>query len=359
MEPLPTYSGTHQRSSVQIELHRSFIRFSSEDDPKKVWEISYSDLMFENVGKNNLIIKMYHRQEKELVFFCSNKHILTDLKRLGQGQKLGNVQHKLNKIYTYYASIILLPLLLLFLFPYAIRTVDSSWIEKIIGPEKLSWLGNQYLSYMVGENKYAAESTQTMAMKRLVAELQAGDAVLSSMKVQVFVAKSSEPNAFALPGDIIVINQGFLLKAKSMEEIYGVIAHELAHLKEKHITKNLLQNAGMFSGLIFLSLTIGDAAGLSKTIFELRNLSFSRDLELEADRVGMEILLKKKISPVGLITFFEQMKGNAETEKWLSYLSTHPGFEERIEKIQKSLENDQVQFIIRDKKELEKLQKLF
>jgi Zn-dependent protease with chaperone function len=359
MEPLPTYSGTHLRKSVHIELHRAFIRFTLEDDKKKNWEISYSDLLFENVGKNSLIIKIYHRQDKGLAFFCSNKQILIDLKKLGQGKKLDKVHHKLNKIYAYYASIILIPILLLLLFPYFIKGLDSSWIEKMIGVDKLTWLGDQYLTHMVGENKYAAQSLQTSEVKKLVKELQEGDEVLSKMKIRLYVAKSSEPNAFALPGDIIVINRGFLLKAKTIEEIYGVIAHELAHLKEKHITKNLLQNAGMFSGLIFLSLTLGDAAGLSKTIFELRNLSFSRDLELEADRVGMEILLKKKISPVGLITFFEQMKGNAENEKWLSYLSTHPGFEERIEKIQKNLENDQVQFVIRDKKELEKLQKLF
>jgi predicted Zn-dependent protease len=161
----------------------------------------------------------------------------------------------------------------------------------------------------------------------------------------VFVQQSEELNAFALPGGYVVINSEVIERAETPEEVLGVVAHEFAHVSERHVLRGLVSTIGIYFGV---SIIIGDYAGsfaaLGDALPHLISLSFSRDYEREADDVGVLYLQRAKIDPRGMIAFFKKIK--AEEEKLaeisdlqgsLSFLSTHPNTAERIDRLKSRL----------------------
>ncbi len=163
---------------------------------------------------------------------------------------------------------------------------------------------------------------------------------------QVHIVEDLSLNAFALPGGIMVVHSGLILKADRAEEVLGVMGHELAHVTQQHSLRAIVQRVGL---IVMLQFLIGSDGGLAGVIANsadfLLGQKFSRDHEREADNIGFDYLVKAGIDPQGLITFFEKIQkeqdaklgGAAEVEASLSFLSTHPGTDERIEHLRKRI----------------------
>ena len=131
-----------------------------------------------------------------------------------------------------------------------------------------------------------------------------------------YVCTDPSLNAFALPGGHIVINYGTIMKIERIEELYGVIGHELGHVTQRHHIRGLIGNLGTF--LIFQGF-LGDEAGLLGTIGEsaghLESLFYSRQFERESDEVGFSYLTEAGIDPHGMVEFFERIKKEYEPEE--------------------------------------------
>ncbi len=148
-------------------------------------------------------------------------------------------------------------------------------------------------------------------------------------------------NAFAMAGGHVVISKKLIEKAGSPEEVAGVLAHELGHVKARHPETQLVRVLGL--QLILSALWGGSGVGdiLAQGGAMLSILSYTRDAEREADDLAIELMRKAKIDPRGLASFFESISSApaaASSKKglgWGSMLSTHPGMGERIEKIKK------------------------
>lgn len=152
---------------------------------------------------------------------------------------------------------------------------------------------------------------------------------------RVVVVNSPVVNAFAAPGGYIVVFRGLLAQTKTPEELAGVLAHEMQHILKQHTTRALLQHASI--GLLLTALA-GDTSGaMTKGLESARTiglLRYSRENEEEADREGMQLLLKAGINPEGMIAFFERLNQKGmEVPTFLKYLSTHPTTEDRIERL--------------------------
>lgn len=147
-------------------------------------------------------------------------------------------------------------------------------------------------------------------------------------------------NAFAVPGGHIFVHRGLLETANRPEEVAGVLAHEMAHVTQRHSLRNFLKSAGLG---ITLSILLGgdlssDAAlNVSRWLVEQK---FSRDFEREADEVGFGTLLSAKVDPAGLLEFFQKMKAQESRAAGVppDWLSTHPATQERMEHL-KSLQS--------------------
>lgn len=154
---------------------------------------------------------------------------------------------------------------------------------------------------------------------------------------KVIISADDTVNAFALPGGFIVFNAGFIEQAESADEIVGVLAHEAAHVTERHTVQSV---AGDMSANILLSvLFLGSSHIMSGLLFAadgLHSLQYSRKHELDADRLGVEYLQKAGLTTDGMFAFFSRKKEEGDpAEESLSYLSTHPMDGDRLKQIRR------------------------
>jgi beta-barrel assembly-enhancing protease len=165
--------------------------------------------------------------------------------------------------------------------------------------------------------------------KKMVDDLGARLTKGSKYKYQFMVADDPAINAFAMPGGFIVMHSALIAKADSAEEVAGVLAHEIAHVENRHSLRAMAKAIGLAGAL---TVVFGDIGGATVMATELLNLKHSRDHETEADRDGLQLLVKHGISPNGLPTFFKKL---AEEQKLnLGFLSTHPGSADRAREIE-------------------------
>ena len=162
----------------------------------------------------------------------------------------------------------------------------------------------------------------------------------------LYLQDDASINAFALPGGIIVVHTGLILAARTPEEVAGVLAHELAHVTQRHGIRGMIGGTGRF---VVLQAVLGDIAGLSGALIASSDLlirqKYSRDFEREADEVGWHYLVTAGINPAGMVSFFETLKQQEMTGaagaamEWLTLLQTHPATAERLAEMSQRLAN--------------------
>ena len=147
-------------------------------------------------------------------------------------------------------------------------------------------------------------------------------------------------NAYALPGGPIVVYAGIIRKMQTPEELAGILAHERSHVLRHHSTRSVFQNV---SSVLLINLVLGDASSFINLIAQqgqqIQQLSYSRELELEADREGLQLLLKNDINPKGMLSLLEKLKQENTDDRIPEFLSTHPLPDSRIEALKKLLVN--------------------
>ena len=244
--------------------------------------------------------------------------------------------------------IIALPLLLVFnidlLSSIVAVQIPTSWEEE---------LGKSTLAQYQIENDMMDDESAEILLSPLI-EPMLDVANSDRYKFHFYIVKDSSLNAFALPGGYIVIHSGLISKADSADELLGVVAHEISHITEQHGIRNIISTASIY---LIISAIIGDLNGILATIASasplLLNQSYSRKFEAAADEKGYALLEESDINPRGLSDFFEkiieeekkmlEMIENDTTrsliEGTLSFLSSHPATEERIDNLRAMWEN--------------------
>ena len=154
---------------------------------------------------------------------------------------------------------------------------------------------------------------------------------------------SPEINAFAVPGGVVGINLGLFLHARDESEYSAVIAHELAHLSQRHYARGIEMQRSMtpwmLAGLL-ASIAIGAAGGgdaglaaaaTTQALMQDKGLRFSRSREQEADRIGLNALAEAGLDPNGAARMFERMRHAFRfDDRPPEFLLTHPLTETRI-----------------------------
>jgi Zn-dependent protease with chaperone function len=177
------------------------------------------------------------------------------------------------------------------------------------------------------DGRVCSNAAGQQAFTKLVNALREQAGLDPSM--QSAVLSSSIPNAFALPGGKVFLFDGLLAKAENPDEIAGVLAHELGHLKHRDNMRGLIYNGGTS---FLIGLLFGDITGSSALIFASRTLvtaSHSREQEGSADTFAIELMQKlgRSAKPMGELLF--RVTGK-EGGKGLSILSGHPLTEDRL-----------------------------
>ena len=157
------------------------------------------------------------------------------------------------------------------------------------------------------------------------------------------VIDNDEINAFALPGGFFYVNSGLILSADNEAELAGVMAHEIAHVAARHATKTAtkVQIWNLASiPLIFLGGPAGFAVRQAAAILvPMSFLKFSRDMEREADLLGIEYDYAAGYDPSALVDFFERLEAVKKQKKsaLAKAFSTHPMTADRIQRAEKEI----------------------
>jgi len=158
-------------------------------------------------------------------------------------------------------------------------------------------------------------------------------------------------NAFSLPGGFVCVNSGLILTAQNESELAGVLGHEMGHVEQRHFARQMAeQQRGQILSLVGMAAALlasranpqmaqagimGSQAGLVQA-----QLSFSRDKEREADRVGFQTMVGAGFDPQGMVSFFQRLQQATRLENDApAYLRTHPLTYERIADMQNRAQN--------------------
>lgn len=162
---------------------------------------------------------------------------------------------------------------------------------------------------------------------------------------EFFLVRDDSLNAFALPGGFIGVNAGLLLTTDTESELAGVMAHEVAHVTQRHIARQLEAASGMgwaaaaaMLGAILIGVSGSGGEAAQAAIMAAQagiiqqRINFTRAHEYEADRVGIGILAAADFNVAGMANFFRKLQ---EKYRFLNanlpeYLSTHPLSTSRI-----------------------------
>lgn len=229
---------------------------------------------------------------------------------------------------------------------YAVPFLSHRFVEVMPKSYDKEW-GDQIFSYLVNSvdiNPEATASTQ---------ELWNNLDYQSDFPIKITIVDSPVINAFALPGGNIVIFTGLIKKMEKKEELIALIGHELGHVELRHSSKSLVESAASYAVFsLFLNDINGVTAIIAENLHNFHKLSYSRDMERDADDFGLTFLQEQHISAEGMVHLFERLQteqGKAgEYTEDLSFLTTHPAITERIETSKKIVEQQQADDLNRD-----------
>jgi Zn-dependent protease with chaperone function len=134
----------------------------------------------------------------------------------------------------------------------------------------------------------AAERAGRAALDRLMARLETAAGL--DIPLNVAVLRRPDANAIALPGGRIYVFEGLLRRAQTVDEVAGVIAHEIGHVAHRDGTRSVLQAAGLS---FLFGMVLGDFVGGGAVVIATRILlqtSYSREVERRADAFGVELM---------------------------------------------------------------------
>lgn len=216
----------------------------------------------------------------------------------------------------------------------SIDAVMSLEEEKKIGKEFMRSVRN---SLDLLQDPVINEYIQTLG-EHLASQIDAGE-----QNFTFFVVNDSTINAFAGPGGYIGIHTGLILATESEDELASVMAHEIAHVTQRHLVRSLSASSNMTVpaiAAIIAAIILGQGnseiseAVIASTIAGTTQsqLNFSRVHEKEADRVGIEMMAKTGYDPIAMPHFFETLQkshryadGNIP-----EFILTHPVTASRI-----------------------------
>jgi len=167
---------------------------------------------------------------------------------------------------------------------------------------------------------------------------------LQDKRLSLITVDNPTINAFAAPGGIIGVHTGLIMHAQSEHELAAVLAHELAHLSQRHWVRSIQKArenqiptmAGLLASLVLIATSGGEAGLAALTATQAASLEsslrFSRSNEREADNIGMDTLQKADFDPSAMASMFERMlqATRFQGQRPPEFLLTHPVTESRI-----------------------------
>ena len=205
-------------------------------------------------------------------------------------------------------------------------------------------LGRMWLRSFLGQAPITTDPLLHSYLESLVFEL-VQHSELQDRRIELVIVDNPTINAFAVPGGVIGVHSGLFQYAVTEDEFATVMAHEIAHLSQRHFSRRMemaqergpMQLAGLLAGVL-LAATVGTDAGMAamttaQGLAQDAQLRYSRANEAEADRVGLRTLYNAGMDPYAAPQMFERMYAAtrySQSGRIPEFLRTHPLSEKRI-----------------------------
>ena len=205
-------------------------------------------------------------------------------------------------------------------------------------------LGRMWLRSFRGQAPIKNDPLLHSYLESLVFEL-VQHSELQDRRIELVIVDNPTINAFAVPGGVIGVHSGLFQYAVTEDEFATVMAHEIAHLSQRHFSRRMemtqeqgpMQLAGLLAGVL-LAATVGTDAGMAamttaQGLAQDAQLRYSRANEAEADRVGLRTLYNAGMDPYAAPQMFERMYAAtrySQSGRIPEFLRTHPLSEKRI-----------------------------
>jgi predicted Zn-dependent protease len=338
------FENNRKAGTLEIENGRIIFRF---DKDEITWFLS--DVEFSYGGAGNSLIFIKHRRQTDVSFYTRNKKIWKDPALQSSYASSDSLKHIQNvKKHFHIQRLVWILVILLVLSPFILLfSFRTQIVNKIASKVPVSYeqkAGDQLFKLISKGYKIVDDSALNAQFDQIVHPLVkvVND---SNFKFTFYIINDTTVNAFALPGGKVVVNSGLILKSENWSEIQGVLAHEIAHVTQRHHIRGVINNQGLF---FILSAFLGGYSDLIAIISnygsKLESLMYSRRFEIEADNTGFKYLQQANVNPKGMITFFQKLLKENKTEPnsaFYQILSTHPATAERI----KNLETQEVKLV--------------
>jgi beta-barrel assembly-enhancing protease len=206
----------------------------------------------------------------------------------------------------------------------------------------LSWLAQMHQSGLV------LEDPEVSAYIQEIGHSLSSHAEEGQHQFYYFVVKDPVVNAFAMPGGFIAINSGLILATRNENELAGVMAHETAHVTQRHLVRGLIDqsHAGLLTTAAMLAaILLGATAGrgnpgaMEGAVLGVQGaaiqhqINYTRDNEFEADRIGISTMADAGYDPLGMASFFDYMSRSGPDPARVNavqFLIDHPIFSDRV-----------------------------
>ena len=211
-----------------------------------------------------------------------------------------------------------------------INWLDIFGLQKI-NPNAEIIIGDKIWEYLQESEEVDDDSLQLRVLDTMVTRICSANKFAREY-IKIHVLDNNEVNAFASAGGHLIVYNSMFEQCNTPEELAGVLAHEIAHIQENHVSRKLYKEVGLS---VIVALTTGNGGGgetLKKAIQFITSSAYDRKLEKQADLKGIEYLYNANIDPRGLPQFMKTMsKENADLPEFADWFSTHPDTEARIE----------------------------
>jgi len=230
---------------------------------------------------------------------------------------------------------------------------DTSAAE--LSPSVERMLGSAIMEQGRRDPSYISDLAVNQYLTDLARQLLTQTANTSGNKINVFAIRDAEMNAFAMPGGYIGIHSGLLAAAQSESELASVVAHEMAHVLQRHIARGMTQSSqsshivlATLAGALLAALSgSGDlamgVAAFGQAAAIDRQLGFSRQAEQEADRLGLQMMQRAGFDPQGMVDMFGRLADASRLNEGAGgnvYTSTHPLSLQRMSDIQSRIQGN-------------------
>ncbi|RCW56211.1 M48 family metalloprotease [Halanaerobium sp. ST460_2HS_T2] len=230
-----------------------------------------------------------------------------------------NLKYHFNKVFS-----VILILFLIMIFNISAVSAFSDY-EKDVADRLYKDLNQKYRITEFREGSLEYETLKTLE-KNIIKEK------FKNEEFKAHHVDDKKINAYYIGAGNIMLFEGLLQKLNTEDQLAGLIAHEMGHAVEEHLTEDLERNLGLsLLNILFNHFTDNEYQTMTNVAQNLIANGYSRDQEQESDIYAVDLMLRSGYDPQGLIELMQIFKKNSNNFKLLEFTQTHPIPQSRID----------------------------